>query len=112
PLEGTYGVGHRGRQQTLTSGPIVLPRRSPMSPDPSPGSNHPPGSDHPRRSPPAAEPFETDASRSKGEVVSHKLSQLYVRAFGRGPNRARAFVQPQFTVCVLRDVLTTAERTL
>ena len=83
-----------------------------MSPDPSPGSNHPPGFDHPRQSPPAAEPFETDASRSEGEVVAHKLSHLYVRAFGRGPNRARAFVQPQFTVCVLRDVLTTAERTL
>ena len=29
-----------------------------------------------------------------------------------GPNRTRAFVQPQFAVCILRDVFTTAERTL
>lgn len=38
--------------------------------------------------------------------------RLYLDAFGRGPTRTRTFVQPQFAVCVLRDVLTTVERSL
>ncbi len=50
--------------------------------------------------------------QSETSVIADDLVQLYVRAFGRGPTRARAFVQPQFAVCILRDVFTTAERTL
>jgi uncharacterized protein YbcI len=83
-----------------------------MSPNPSPGSNHPSGSDYLAVPQDASEFTEFDAGQSETAVISSKLVQLYVRAFGRGPNRARAFVQPQFAVCVLRDVLTTAERTL
>jgi uncharacterized protein YbcI len=60
-------------------------------------------------SPSSAEP---ESVQSETSILARDLVQLYVRAFGRGPNRARAFIQPQFTVCVLRDVFTTAERTL
>jgi uncharacterized protein YbcI len=52
------------------------------------------------------------ADQSETSIISRKLVQLYRRAFGRGPNRARTFLQPQFAVCVFRDVFTTAERTL
>jgi uncharacterized protein YbcI len=44
--------------------------------------------------------------------ISREIVQVYLRTFGRGPTRARTFVQPQFSVCVLRDVFTTAERAL
>ena len=43
-------------------------------------------------------------------AISEQIVQLYLEVFGRGPTRARTYVQPQFAVCVLRDVLTTAER--
>lgn len=59
-----------------------------------------------------SEVIDTDTGQSEAATISRNLVQLYVRAFGRGPNRARTFVQPQFAVCVLRDVFTTAERTL
>ena len=45
-------------------------------------------------------------------AISREIVQVYLRTFGRGPKRARTFVQPQFSVCVLRDVFTTAERAL
>jgi uncharacterized protein YbcI len=47
-----------------------------------------------------------------GGSISREIVQVYLRTFGRGPTRARTFVQPQFSVCVLRDVFTTAERAL
>jgi uncharacterized protein YbcI len=45
-------------------------------------------------------------------AISEQIVQLYLEVFGRGPTRARTYVQPQFAVCVLRDVLTTGERSL
>lgn len=83
-----------------------------MPSNPPPGSNHPPGSERQAPSPGAPEIPETDGDQSETAIISRNLVQLYVRAFGRGPNRARAFIQPQFAVCILRDVFTTAERTL
>lgn len=83
-----------------------------MSSHPPPGSNRRPGSDHPDPAPRMSEISDTDVGLSEAAIISRNLVQLYVRAFGRGPNRARTFVQPQFAVCVLRDVFTTAERTL
>lgn len=56
-----------------------------------------------------------DSEETKGSVtaaISEQIVRVYLDAFGRGPTRARAFVQPQFAVCVLRDVLTTAEHSL
>jgi len=41
--------------------------------------------------------------------ISEQIVRLYFEAFGRGPNRARTYVEPQFAVCVLRDVLPTTE---
>jgi uncharacterized protein YbcI len=51
-------------------------------------------------------------SGSATAAISEQFVRLYLDAFGRGPTRTRTFVQPQFAVCVLRDVLTTVERSL
>ncbi len=61
---------------------------------------------------PSSDPNETDSFQGVTNEISREMVQLYLRAFGRGPTRARTFVPPQFAVCVLRDVLTTVERTL
>lgn len=45
-------------------------------------------------------------------AVSEQIVRLYLEAFGRGPTQARTYVEPQFAVCVLRDVLTATERSL
>jgi uncharacterized protein YbcI len=45
-------------------------------------------------------------------AISSEIVQVYIRAFGRGPTRTRTFVQPQFAVCVLRQIFTSAERAL
>jgi uncharacterized protein YbcI len=55
-------------------------------------------------------PVEVGASATA--AISDQIVRLYLDSFGRGPTRARTFVQPQFAVCVLRDVLTTVERSL
>jgi uncharacterized protein YbcI len=66
----------------------------------------PSGSD-PRGAPPVA-------SGDSGDIISVAISErivdLYLEAFGRGPTRVRTYVQPQFAVCILRDTLTTSER--
>jgi uncharacterized protein YbcI len=49
---------------------------------------------------------------SAAAAISDQIVRLYLDSFGCGPTRARTFVQPQFAVCVLRDVLTTVERSL
>jgi uncharacterized protein YbcI len=74
--------------------------------------NHAPGSD-----PRGAPPLDPGASRADtGDIVSIAISEqivaLYLEAFGRGPTRVRTYVQPQFAVCVLRDTLSIAERSL
>jgi uncharacterized protein YbcI len=83
-----------------------------MSSNPPPGSNHQPESAHLAPPGPLPEILEKEFAQSETSVIARDLVQLYLRAFGRGPNRARAFVQSQFAVCILRDVFTTAERTL
>ena len=45
-------------------------------------------------------------------AISRETVGLYRRAFGRGPTKARTYLQGDYVVCVLRDVFTTAERTL
>lgn len=73
---------------------------------------HPPGPE-PGEAPqvaPGAPPAE--AADVVSIVISEQIVQLYLEAFGRGPTQARTYVQPQFAVCVLRDVLTVAERSL
>jgi len=55
---------------------------------------------------------ETEVLPGVGAAISRETVQLYLRAFGRGPTRSRTYVQADYTVCVLRDVFTAAERTL
>lgn len=45
-------------------------------------------------------------------TISRETVGLYRRAFGRGPTKARTYLQGDYVVCVLRDVFTAAERTL
>jgi uncharacterized protein YbcI len=61
---------------------------------------------------PALAGVDVDAPDDVSGGISREIVQVYLRTFGRGPTRARTFVQPQFSVCVLRDVFTTAERAL
>ncbi len=53
-----------------------------------------------------------DSGQDVTVAISEQIVQLYLEAFGRGPTRVRTYVQPQFAVCVLRDILTSAERSL
>jgi uncharacterized protein YbcI len=55
---------------------------------------------------------ETDAARNAGAAISRATVQLYLGAFGRGPTKARTYIQADFAVCILRDVFTRAEQTL
>lgn len=38
--------------------------------------------------------------------------QLHARLYGRGPTKARSYLQADYAVCVLEEIFTTAERTL
>lgn len=62
----------------------------------------------------ASEVAETEsiAVRGVAAVISRETVQLYLRAFGRGPTKARTYIQPDYAVCILRDVFTTGERAL
>lgn len=51
-----------------------------------------------------------DADDIDSVAISEQIVRLYLEAFGRGPTQVRTYVQPQFAVCVLRDVLTADER--
>ena len=44
--------------------------------------------------------------------VSREIVQLNAKLFGRGPVRARTFLQDAFALCLLESILTTAEKTL
>ena len=38
--------------------------------------------------------------------------QLHARLYGRGPTKARSYLQSDYAVCILEEIFTTAERTL
>jgi uncharacterized protein YbcI len=44
--------------------------------------------------------------------ISREIVQLNARLFGRGPVRARTFINRDYALCVLESIFTTAERTL
>jgi uncharacterized protein YbcI len=44
--------------------------------------------------------------------LSREIVQLHARMFGRGPTKARSYLQRDFALCVLQEVFTQAERTL
>jgi len=52
---------------------------------------------------------------AKGALVSQlsrEIVQLHVRFYGRGPTKARSYLQADYAVCILEEIFTTAERTL
>lgn len=54
-------------------------------------------------------------SPARGALVSQlsrEIVQLHARLYGRGPTKARSYLQGDYAVCVLEEVFTTAERTL
>ncbi len=74
--------------------------------------NAPRGSDpKPPRTPAQAGLGDGSTDDVAGDI-SREIVQVYLGNFGHAPTRARTFVQPQFAVCVLREVLTTSERLL
>ena len=44
--------------------------------------------------------------------ISREIVQLHARLYGRGPTKARTFVEEEYVLCVLEEVFTVAERTL
>jgi uncharacterized protein YbcI len=44
--------------------------------------------------------------------ISREVVQLHARLYGRGPTKARTFVEPDYVMCVMEEVFTVAERTL
>ena len=72
--------------------------------------NHPSGSD-PQGSP-GKLPGAVPAQAAANAAISDEVVQLYLTTFGRGPTRVRTYVQPEFCVSVLGDILTPAERSL
>jgi uncharacterized protein YbcI len=56
-----------------------------------------------------------EASHERGAMVSQlsrEIVQLHARMYGRGPVKARSYLQRDFALCVLEEIFTTAERTL
>lgn len=54
-------------------------------------------------------------SPARGAVVadlSREIVQLHSRLYGRGPTKARSYIQSDYAICVLEEIFTTAERTL
>lgn len=59
------------------------------------------------------EPQESPAAR--GALVSQlsrEIVQLHARLYGRGPTKARSYLQNDYAICILEEIFTTAERTL
>jgi uncharacterized protein YbcI len=57
----------------------------------------------------------SDSGGTKGALVSQlsrEIVQLHVRLYGRGPTKARSYLQSDYAVCILEEIFTTAERTL
>lgn len=75
-------------------------------------ANHSPMPSSDGRPPVQPQPPLAEVGGNVTAAISDQIVRLYLNSFGRGPTRTRTFVQPQFAVCVLRDVLTTAERSL
>jgi uncharacterized protein YbcI len=44
--------------------------------------------------------------------LSREIVQLHARMYGRGPVKARSYLERDFALCVLEEIFTTAEQTL
>lgn len=61
------------------------------------------------------QPTDSGDVAPKGALVSQlsrEIVQLHARHYGRGPTKARSYLQPDYALCVLEEIFTTAERTL
>jgi uncharacterized protein YbcI len=56
--------------------------------------------------------IDTPARGALVSQLSREIVQLHARLYGRGPTKARSYMQSDYVVCVLEEVFTTAERTL
>jgi uncharacterized protein YbcI len=63
--------------------------------------------------PKANEPAQPTSERGAlASQISREIVQLHARMYGRGPTRAKTYVNDEYVLCLLEDVFTTAERTL
>lgn len=56
-----------------------------------------------------------ESSAARGALISQlsrEVVQLHARLYGRGPTKARSYLQSDYAVCILEEIFTTAERTL
>jgi len=60
----------------------------------------------------ASQPSRARPSETVTADISNEILAIYRRVFGHRPERTSTFVQPQFAVCVLREIFTPAERAL
>ncbi len=44
--------------------------------------------------------------------LSREIVQLHARLYGRGPTKARSYLHRDYALCILEEILTTAEKTL
>jgi uncharacterized protein YbcI len=54
-------------------------------------------------------------SSERGQIaaqISREIVQLHANLYGRGPTKAKTYVNEDYILCVLEDVFTPAERTL
>jgi uncharacterized protein YbcI len=57
----------------------------------------------------------TTAFPERGQLaaqISREVVQLHARLYGRGPTKARTYVERDYVMCVLEEVFTVAEKTL
>ena len=55
------------------------------------------------------------AESERGAVaseISREIVRLHARLYGRGPTKAKTFIQEDYVLCLLEDVFTPGERTL
>jgi uncharacterized protein YbcI len=57
-------------------------------------------------------PPESPAHGALVAQLSREIVQLHARLYGRGPTKARSYLQTDYAVCILEEIFTTAERTL
>lgn len=60
-------------------------------------------------------PNPPESPTAQGALVSQlsrEIVQLHARLYGRGPTKARSYMQGDYAVCILEEIFTTAERTL
>lgn len=60
-------------------------------------------------------PDRQESPATRGALISQlsrEIVQLHARLYGRGPTKARSYLQSDYAVCILEEIFTTAERTL